>query len=494
MPFLTELLKECEGISQVDRRREHRHISGVFSDSREVKPGSLFVALRGSKQDGARYIDDAIKKGAIAIVSESARPASSQGDVCWVEVKNTRLALAQLAAAFYPEQPKWIVAVTGTDGKTSTVEFTRQLWQRTGKKAASIGTLGLSPVPGVEHAAMHTTPDPVQLHKTLSALAKQGVEHVSMEASSHGLDQYRLDGVRLYAAAFTNLTRDHMDYHKDETAYFAAKARLFSALVAPGSTAVLNADDQKYARLAEICASRNIEVLSYGTEGRDLRVVRIDPRPQGQHVVLEALGKQVVLDIPLYGRFQVFNMLAALGLFVSCGGGLEQGISLLPELEGVRGRLQKVAEHPSGATIFVDYAHTPAALENVLRTMRPHTQGRLHVVFGCGGDRDPGKRPQMGEAASKLADMVIVTDDNPRTEDPAAIRHAVMQGAKGAKEVGDRRKAIETAVQGLKSGDILVIAGKGHEQNQIIGEKIMPFDDAEVAKRAVMEVTHELAG
>jgi UDP-N-acetylmuramoyl-L-alanyl-D-glutamate--2,6-diaminopimelate ligase len=394
-----------------------------------------------------------------------------------------------MAARFYVHQPRVIAAVTGTNGKTSVAAFTRQIWQRLGFRAASIGTLGLV-APNLQRPGALTTPDPVDLHRILRELADDGIEYLAMEASSHGLEQFRLDGVRIGAAGFTNLSRDHLDYHDSMEAYLAAKMRLFEAVMAPGGTAVLNADAPEFDALAQICVARGHEIISYGAAGEDLRLEASQPSEQGQHVTLTVLGERAEMKLPLFGAFQAHNVLCALGLAIACGANHEAALEAIEYLKGPRGRLELVARHPSGAPVYVDYAHTPDALENVLEALRSHATGRLVLVFGCGGDRDPGKRPLMGAVASRLADVVIVTDDNPRSEDPAAIRRQIMapQGAPGAREIGLRGEAIRAALALLERDDLLLIAGKGHETGQIVGEEVHPFDDADVARAAVAEI------
>ncbi len=486
MPFLTELLAAYHGALSMDGNAEQLPIASVTADSRQVTPGALFVAVRGSHADGSAYAMDAVKKGAVAVVANYDSKLVLPKSVVLIKVENVRLALARLAGAFYVPQPPYIAAVTGTDGKTSTADFFRQLWQMSYQKAASIGTLGvLGSLKSANFPAINTTPDPVQLHQILQSLAGEQCPYVAFEASSHGLDQYRLDGVQLRAAAFTNLTRDHLDYHHTLEAYFRAKMRLFTEILSVQGTAVLNADDAKFRRLKKACSDRNINVISYGHNGTEYRIMKITPTLEGLAIQAEIMGKSQHFMLHMVGAFQAMNALAALGLYVGCGGSIEDGLKHLPHLHSVPGRVEKVANHPSGAAIFVDYAHTPAALANVLKTMRPHTKGKLVVVFGCGGDRDKGKRSEMGKAAIELADEVIVTDDNPRTEDPAQIRNEVLMGAPGAKNVGERAEAIAVAIKSLHKGDVLLIAGKGHEKTQIVGDKILPFDDAEIARYAV---------
>ncbi len=460
-------------------------ITGLTADSRRVGPGYLFAALPGTRADGRSFIGQAVAKGATAILAETGtRLDEANRAVALLTGDNPRRQLAILAARFHGGQPRTIAAVTGTNGKTSVAEFTRQIWQRLGHRAASLGTLGLIP-PHESAPAALTTPDPVELHRCLAALAADGIDHLAMEASSHGLDQYRLDGVRVGAAAFTNLSRDHLDYHGDATAYLAAKSRLFAELLLPGGTAVLNADVPEYEALAAIVRGRDLSLLSYGKAGSELRLVERSPSEAGQGLVLEVLGQPAEIDLPLAGEFQAANALAALGLAIACGADPGRALEALTKLTGVPGRIELVAETPAGGQVYVDYAHTPDALETVLAALRPHTRGRLVAVFGCGGDRDRGKRPIMGEVATRLADVAIVTDDNPRGEDPDAIRREVLAAAPGARDIGDRRAAIEAGAALLQAGDILVVAGKGHEAGQIVGDRVLPFDDRTVAKEAV---------
>jgi UDP-N-acetylmuramoyl-L-alanyl-D-glutamate--2,6-diaminopimelate ligase len=459
-------------------------ITGLTADSRAVRPGFLFAALPGTKTDGRAFAPQAVAAGAVAILAPEGTEMALPGGVALVTDANPRRRFALMAAAFHGAQPDTMVAVTGTNGKTSTASFFRQLWQMSGIKAAAIGTLGVI-ADGWDNSGGLTTPDPAGLHDTLARLARLGVTHACMEASSHGLDQYRLDGVRLKAAAFTNLTRDHLDYHAGMEAYLAAKLRLFTEVLPAGATAVLNADAEYADRFAAACRTRGIRVLRYGRTGAELRLIEARPAPHGQVLDLDVMGRRATVALPLAGTFQAYNALAALGLALATG--LDQGAALdgLERLDGVPGRLQKVAERANGAAVYVDYAHTPDALETVLQALKPHASGKLAVVFGCGGDRDPGKRPQMGAIAARLADRAIVTDDNPRGEEPAAIRRAIMAACPGATEIGDRRAAIRTAVAALNAGDLLVLAGKGHESGQIVGATVLPFDDAEEAQAAV---------
>lgn len=486
MLFLTELLSHYKGSVEILGNAEKLPISSITSDSRKAVPGCLFVAITGNEADGTIFAFDAIDKGAVAVIASSDSKLILPKSIVLVKVDNVRLALTKLAEAYYTPQPKFIAAVTGTDGKTSTVDFLRQLWQMNGHKATSIGTLGvIDPEGNCISPAVNTTPDPVLLHQTLQALAKGGCEHVAIEASSHGLHQYRLDGLHIKAAAFTNLTRDHLDYHQTLEAYFHSKLRLFLELLPTSGTAVLNADDPKYVRISELCKGRNVKVLSYGYNGEEFKIIKVTHLPEGLGVQASILGKSQHFMLNMYGEFQVANALTALGLYIGCGGKPEDALKHLPHLHNVRGRMERVAEHPNGAGIFVDYAHTPAALANVMSTLRKHIKGRLVVVFGCGGNRDKGKRAAMGKEADEFADEVIVTDDNPRNENPAAIRTDIMAGVPRAKNIADRAEAITYGIKSLGSQDVLLIAGKGHETTQIVGDKTLPFNDAEVARYAV---------
>jgi len=442
--------------------------------------------LSGTKQDGRRYAGDAIGRGAIAILTDDpdalVLSSEQRSRVCIVTDANPHRRLALLAAHFYGRQPTTIAAVTGTNGKTSVVHFTREIWTALGQPAASLGTLGLISAAQHRPGAL-TTPDPVALHRDLAALAEQGFEHVALEASSHGLCQFRLDGVTVAAAAFTNLTRDHLDYHGDMAQYRAAKERLFTELLAPAATAVLNRDSAEFQRLQPLCRDGGHPVISYGVIGAaDLRLLACEPTSGGQRLLLEILGQRRELRLPLLGEFQAMNALAALGLVIATGGPVGAATAALADLTAVPGRMQFVAGDAETGAVLVDYAHTPDALATVLAALRPHARGQLAVVFGCGGDRDAGKRPMMGEVAIRLADRVYVTDDNPRTEPPADIRRAILRAAPGAIEIGDRLEAITTAIAELSAGDLLVIAGKGHETGQIIGVETYPFDDAAIAR------------
>jgi UDP-N-acetylmuramoyl-L-alanyl-D-glutamate--2,6-diaminopimelate ligase len=461
-------------------------IRGLTSDSRETREGFLFAALAGSRTDGARFLADAVARGAVAVLVADEQAAGGL-PVAVVTDKNPRRRLARMAARFYAPQPATIAAVTGTNGKTSVAAFTRQIWAQAGQRAASLGTIGIVGPDFWEPGSL-TTPDPVALHDKLHRLAAQKIDHVALEASSHGLDQFRLDGLALKAAAFTNLTRDHLDYHRDMAAYFAAKRRLFDELLPPSGTAVLNLDTEEGCVLAASCRARGQRVIGYGrARDADLRLARADPQGEGLDVEIAAFGAARAFRLPLMGEFQAMNALGALGLAVATDVALATALDALDKLQGAPGRMEHVASHANGAPVIVDYAHTPDALETVLTALRPHCRARLIVVFGCGGDRDAGKRPIMGAIAERLADLAIVTDDNPRSEDAATIRRAILAAAPTAREIGDRGRAIREAVSLLQPGDLLLLAGKGHEQGQIVGSTVLPFDDAQVARAAVAE-------
>ena len=467
-------------------------IRGLSADSRAIEPGFLFAALPGVRRDGTEFIDAALKRGAAAVLVGSAvlvAARARRGDASAVPIvaaDNPRRALAVMAARFYGRQPATVAAVTGTNGKTSVAWFLRQIWERLGMRAAALGTLGLVGPAGLEPGNL-TTPDPVSLHRSLARLADDGIDHLAIEASSHGLDQYRLDGVRIAAGAFTNLTRDHLDYHGSEAAYLAAKLRLFKEVVVDGGGAVINADAPEAPHFGAAAGSR-LRVLHYGRKGADLRLDGVVADPRGQRLDVVAAGVPVEVALPLAGGFQAANALCAAALAWACGAEPLSALAALSALKPVPGRLERVGGRANGAEVFVDYAHTPDALAAVLGALRPLTRGRLVVVFGCGGDRDRGKRPQMGLIADRLADAVIVTDDNPRSEDPEAIRAEVRAGCPQATEIGDRGQAILAAVQALAVGDVLVIAGKGHESGQIVGDRVLPFDDRAVARAAIDEV------
>jgi UDP-N-acetylmuramoyl-L-alanyl-D-glutamate--2,6-diaminopimelate ligase len=458
-------------------------ISGLTADSRAVHPGYVFAALAGTEIDGSRFIPDALARGAVAVLAgRHAVPMDIPVPV--IVADNPRRALALMAARFYAVQPNIAVAVTGTNGKTSVAAFVRQIWERMGFGAASIGTVGVVS-PSGKRALAHTTPDPVHLHAVLAELAEEGVTHVALEASSHGLAQARLDGVRLAAGAFTNLTRDHLDYHSTFEDYAAAKLRLFTEVLDPTATAVINADTDAAAEFVAAARDRGLIVHTVGVSGDDLRLLRQTRDGLGQQLRIGIGNAVYEVYLPLAGAFQASNAVIAAALVIGAGGDQALAIRALESLKGASGRLELVAATADGAPIFVDYAHTPDALETVLATLKPYAGGRLKVMFGCGGDRDRGKRPEMGAIAARLADEIYVTDDNPRGESPAAIRAAILAACPGAIEIGDRAEAIFAAIAGLKSGDVLVVAGKGHETGQIVGKEVLPFSDQEVVKAAV---------
>ncbi|EKF43399.1 UDP-N-acetylmuramoylalanyl-D-glutamate--2,6-diaminopimelate ligase [Nitratireductor indicus C115] len=460
-------------------------ITGISSDSRRVEAGNLFFALAGSKADGSTFAADAAGRGAIAVVAPAGHIKDNPGAPV-IEVDDARKALAFCAARFYPRQPATMVAVTGTSGKTSVASFTRQIWEHAGLAAASIGTTGVV-APGRDDYGELTTPDPISLHRLLDELAGEGVTHASMEASSHGLDQRRLDGVRLAAGGFTNLGRDHMDYHPTVEEYHRAKLRLFDTLLPKGAPAVIFADDPWSEPTIRAATAAGLKVLTVGRHGDFLKLKRVEHERHRQRAEVEHEGTIHEIDLPLAGDFQVANALVAAGLSMATGTLAGVAFAALEKLKGASGRLELVGSAENGAQVYVDYAHKPDGLENVLQSVRPFTTGRVIVVFGCGGDRDRGKRPIMGEIATRLADVAIVTDDNPRSEDAATIRAAIMEAAPGAREIGDRHEAIRTAVSMLQEGDTLIVAGKGHETGQEIAGVKHHFSDHEEVRAALAE-------
>ena len=469
----------------IDPRAAATEVTGLAFDSRSVKPGELFFALAGSKTDGARFIDAAVRSGAVAIAGD--HPPQGDLPVPFVTTPNPRRALALAAAKFFPRQPQTIAAVTGTSGKTSVAAFTRQIWLRLGHASASIGTIGLVSPKRTVYGSL-TTPDPIALHRQLDEIAADGVTHLAFEASSHGLDQYRLDGVRISAGGFTNLTRDHMDYHPDLAHYLAAKLRLFRDLVADGGAAVISADHDCSQAVIDAARARGLRIMAVGRSGdgagEGIRLIEADIDGFGQKLQLEHRGRRYQVRLPLVGAFQIENALVSAGLAIGTGSEPDQVFGALEFLEGAKGRLERVAER-NGAPIFVDYAHKPDALAKALQALRPYAKRKLVVVFGAGGDRDAGKRPLMGAIAAENADSVIVTDDNPRSENPALIRSAILSAAKGAKDIGDRAEAIRSAISALQSGDALLIAGKGHETGQIVGNNTLPFSDHDAVAAAL---------
>ena len=472
--------------AEIDARFADLDVGGVTADSRTVRRGDVFVAIAGGKADGLRFIAPALAAGATAIVAERLPEFPLAEGTAFARVGNARRALAIMAARLFPRQPRVVAAVTGTSGKTSVAAFTRQIWTALGHRAASIGTVGIVSPRGETYGSL-TTPDPVALHRVLDALAGEEVTHLAIEASSHGLDQRRLDGLNIAAGAFTNVTRDHLDYHPSFEAYLAAKLRLFEALVAPGGATVVEVDHEHAQAFIAAAQARGLSIISVGRHGSGIRLVEAAREGFAQNLRLEHGGRSFRVRLPLVGEFQVENALVAAGLAIATGGDPAAVFPALERLAGAKGRLEFVGAS-RGAPIFVDYAHKPDALAKALAALRPYTKGRLVVVFGAGGDRDRGKRPLMGAIAAAKADRVIVTDDNPRGEDAAAIRAAIVAAAPGSIEIGDRHEAIRSAIAGLGAGDVLLIAGKGHETGQIIGDRVVPFSDHEAVAAALKEL------
>lgn len=480
-----QLAKILSGVLTLNDYPPEPEINSIELNSAKVIPGSLFIAVSGKKADGRRYIPDALARGAIAVVYEGEERPAAESNAVFVRLGgDMRQNTALIASNFYPRQPKYISAVTGTNGKTSIADFTRQIMTALGYNSASIGTIGLiSDV--AENVETLTTPDSITLHKMLSMLADKGVDYVAMEASSIGIEQYRMDGIAIKVAGFTNFTEDHLDYHLTMENYLKAKELLFSRVMAADGTAVLNADIPEYAELAEICRARGIKIVSYGRNGQNLRLLSRDIHPAGQTLKVQIMGRPYCLELPLIGEFQAMNVLCALGMVIALHGFDQKILDYVPQIKGAPGRLDLAGKLANGAAVYVDYAHTPDALENVLQTARCHTDGRLWVVFGCGGDRDSLKRPIMGEIADRLADEIVVTDDNPRSENPEAIRAQILAKCPRARNIGDRIAAIDFAVSELQKGDILILAGKGHETGQKIGDRIIPMNDIEEARKAI---------
>jgi UDP-N-acetylmuramoyl-L-alanyl-D-glutamate--2,6-diaminopimelate ligase len=472
--------------AEIESRTADLDVGGVSADSRAIKSGDVFVAIEGGKTDGLKFVGAAIAAGATAILAQRPPDVPLPPHVALVGVGNARRALALMAAKFFPRQPQTIAAVTGTSGKTSVAAFTRQIWTALGHRAASIGTIGIVSPRGETYGSL-TTPDPVALHRSLDALAGEGVTHLAIEASSHGLDQYRLDGLRIAAAAFTNISRDHLDYHPSLEAYLAAKLRLFAELVEPGGVAVIDVDHERADAVVAAAKARGLTIIGVGRRGDGIRLVESAIDGFAQTLRIAHGGKNFRVRLPLAGEFQVENALVAAGLAIATGGDPAAVFAALERLTGAKGRLELVGSS-RGAPIFIDYAHKPDALAKALAALRPSAGGKLVVVFGAGGDRDRGKRPLMGAVAAANADKVIVTDDNPRSEDAAAIRAAIMSAARGAIEIGDRRAAIRAAIADLRTGDVLLIAGKGHETGQIIGDRVTPFSDHEAVAAALKEL------
>ena len=453
-------------------------VTGFALDHRQVAPGNIFGAFSGSRFNGEDFIPDAVSRGAVAVV---ARGSAIVDGAAHLSADEPRKLFAHLAARFFAPFPATVVAVTGTNGKTSTVEMVRQLWRLAGHRSASIGTLGVTTADDQVKTGL-TTPDIVTFLSNIAGLERMGISHVAYEASSHGLDQYRAEGVPLKAVAFTNFSRDHLDYHADMDDYFAAKMRLFDDVSGDGAAAVVWTDDPRSDEVIARAAGRGLKLLTVGERGDAIRLVSRQSSPLGQQLVVAHDGKEFKLTLPLIGAYQAANVLVSAGLVLATGGDWATTLAGMGRVAPVRGRLERAVISPAGAPVYVDYAHTPDAVEAAIAALRPHVTGRLITVLGAGGDRDEGKRAPMGEVAARLSDVVIVTDDNPRTEDAATIRKAVLAGAPQAREIGDRRQAIAAAISEAKAGDIVLLAGKGHEQGQIIGDRVLPFDDVTVAR------------
>lgn len=470
-------------IPGISSRHATTEIAGVTADSRAVKLGFLFIAVPGVKADGSQFINDAIARGAAAIVTQG---EARKGATPVLHVADARASLSAIAARFYPAQPQTIVAVTGTSGKTSVADFARQIFAACGRNSASLGTLGVIKSNGAAYGSL-TTPDPITIHRTLDALAGEGVTHLAMEASSHGLDQKRLDGVKLKAAAFTNLGRDHLDYHPDTDSYLAAKMRLFDTLLPADGAVVANMDGDRSEDVTQLARKRGLRLLTVGRRGDDIRLDAVSRAGFAQQITITHRNRSRALRLPLLGEFQVENALTAAGLAIATGEEADRVFAALGSLSGVPGRLEVIGQARGGVAL-VDYAHKPDALAAALAALRPFATGKLIVVFGCGGDRDRGKRPLMGAIAAGQADVAVVTDDNPRSEEPAAIRREILAAAPGAREIGDRAEAIRAAIGMIGAGDIVLVAGKGHETGQIVGDRTLPFSDHDVVRAALGEI------
>jgi UDP-N-acetylmuramoyl-L-alanyl-D-glutamate--2,6-diaminopimelate ligase len=453
-------------------------VTGFAIDHRKVAPGTVFGAFRGTLFNGEDFIPQAVGAGAVAVV---ARPDVPVEGAAHLPAEEPRREFARLAAKFFRPFPETVVAVTGTNGKTSSVELTRQIWRMAGHHAASIGTLGVTTADDSTTTGL-TTPDIVTFLSNMAGLAREGVTHAAFEASSHGLSQYRTEGLPVSAGAFTNFSRDHLDYHETMEAYFEAKMRLFAEVVEPDGAAVIWTDDARSDEVVRRAEVRGLRLLTVGARGETLRLIEREPTQLGQRLTIEAEGKRHKVELPLIGAYQAANALTAAGLVLATGGDLGHILASLGRVQGVRGRLERAVITRAGAPVYVDYAHTPDAIEAAVEALRPHTRGRLILVFGAGGDRDVGKRAEMGAIAARLADRVIVTDDNPRSEDPAAIRRSILSGAQDALEMPGRREAIAAAVAEAGADDLILLAGKGHEQGQIVGDRVLPFDDVAVAR------------
>ena len=490
-------VKSLADLGLTARGGREARITGLAVDNRDVKPGFLFAAMPGTRIHGATFIPDALEAGAVAVLTDAegariAAEALSAAGAALVVAEDPRETLAGTAALWFGAQPPVMAAVTGTNGKTSVATFLRQIWQQLGHRAINLGTTGVEG--DFSWPLHHTTPEPITLHRVLAQAAAAGITHCAMEASSHGLSQRRLDGIVLSVGGFTNLTQDHLDYHPTLDAYFEAKASLFTRVLSPEGHAVINLDGERGVEMAERAEARGLDVLTVGQHpDAELRLLARRFTAEGQVLRLGFNGQDYQVPLNLIGDFQGENVLVAAGLALLAGDGPDDVFSVLPRLEGVRGRMQLAATRANGASIFVDYAHTPDAVSTALRALRPHVMGRILAVIGAGGDRDRTKRPLMGQAAAECADLVFVTDDNPRSEDPASIRQAVLMGCPDAIEVGDRAEAILRAVDALGPGDALLIAGKGHETGQTVGDTVYPFDDVEQASVAVAALDGRLA-
>ena len=469
---LGQLLPDLDGVAA------EQTVTGFAIDHRKIATGTVFGAFQGAAFNGEDFIDDAVASGAIAVV---ARPEAQVVGAVHLAADNPRHAFAHMAAKFFSPFPQHIAAVTGTNGKTSTAELTRQLWRMAGHNAASIGTLGITTASDQTKTGL-TTPDIVTFLSNMSGLAREGVSHAIFEASSHGLAQYRSEGVPVRIAAFTNLSRDHLDYHHNMDDYFDAKMRLFDEVVSDDGTAVIWADDIWSDKAIARAKQRALRLITVGEKGESIRLVSRTPTQLGQTLELAIQGEISKVKLPLIGAYQAANVLVAAGIVLASGGDVEDVLGHVARLQPVRGRLERAVITRSGAPVYVDYAHTPDGLRAAIAALRPHTKGKLITVFGAGGDRDKGKRPEMGAIAVEDSDIAIVADDNPRGEDPALIRDDIMQGAPGAHNIGDRRYAIAFAIEHAEPDDIVLIAGKGHEQGQEIAGRMLPFDDVEVAR------------
>ena len=457
-------------------------VTGFAIDHRKVAPGTVFGAFRGSRFNGEDYIRDAVAAGAVAVVS---RPEAPAPGALHIAAEEPRREFARLAAKFFRPFPRTIIAVTGTNGKTSSVELCRQLWRMAGHPSASIGTLGVTTADEQVVTGL-TTPDIVTFLSNVAGLERMGITHAAFEASSHGLSQFRTEGLPVHAAAFTNFSRDHLDYHETMESYFEAKMRLFAEVVEADGAAVVWADDPMSEEVIRRCSARGLRIITVGRNGESLKLVSRETTPMGQKLVVEIEGRSHTISLSLIGAYQAANALTAAGLVIATGGEPTQTLANLARVHPVRGRLERAVITRAGAPVYVDYAHTPDAIESAIEALRPHTRDRLIIVFGAGGDRDVGKRSEMGAVAARLADLVIVTDDNPRSEDPASIRGDVLAGAPNARDVPGRRAAIKAAVDEAGAGDIILLAGKGHEQGQIVGDDVLPFDDVTVARECAV--------